>query len=90
MRWWLMTEKTNGKLQITIGATLLLAALAAAFTLGGHLLNEGIHEDSVTKTLRVERAVDRSIDREIKPMFRDIQRQLDSLTQKVDELQQEE
>lgn len=76
----------NGKWWITLGITILLACVGGAFMMGSHIGNAEIHQSQGEKTEFTQKTVDRSIDREIKPMFGEIQRRLTSLENSVEEL----
>jgi hypothetical protein len=67
---------------VAVDVSLLIAALSAAFVLGGHLMNDGIHEDDAIKNMRVRSVIDREITPElvrIRADVAEINRKMDAL-----------
>jgi hypothetical protein len=71
----------NGRLWTAIWVTVLLACVVGAYQVGAHIGNRAIHQNIAEKQ-QLTRTI---IDREITPLFREIQRRLTNLEHAQDE-----
>lgn len=72
---------TKGR-NVVVDVSLLIGSLTLSFMLGGHLMNDSIHEAEAPKNARIYTV----LDREIKPELRSIKDDVKELNDKMDRL----